>query len=56
VKEIESGNLDVLDNAQFEIFFKDIASAMLLQERVSAETLQKLIKKGIRGVWCKDKI
>jgi two-component system phosphate regulon sensor histidine kinase PhoR len=40
----KSGNLDVLDNAQFEIFFKDIASAMPLQERVSAETL-KLIKK-----------
>jgi two-component system phosphate regulon sensor histidine kinase PhoR len=41
----KSGNLDVLDNAQFEIFFKDIASAMPLQERVSAETLKKLIKK-----------
>jgi two-component system phosphate regulon sensor histidine kinase PhoR len=27
---------------QFEIFFKDIASAMPLQERVSAETLKKL--------------
>jgi two-component system phosphate regulon sensor histidine kinase PhoR len=26
-------------------FFKDIASAMPLQERVSAETLKKLIKK-----------
>lgn len=41
----KSGNLDVLDNAQFEIFFKDIASAMPLEERVSKETLQKLIKK-----------
>ncbi|HTG66541.1 MAG TPA: HAMP domain-containing sensor histidine kinase, partial [Flavobacterium sp.] len=38
-------NLDILDNAQFEIFFKDIASAMPLEERVSKETLQKLIKK-----------
>src|SRR3970040_880987 len=41
----KSGNLDILDNAQFEIFFKDIASAMPLQERVSKEILQKLIKK-----------
>lgn len=41
----KSGNLDVLDNAQFEIFFKDIASAMPLEERVSKEILNKLIKK-----------
>jgi len=34
VKIEKSGNLDVLDNAQFEIFFKDIASAMPLQERI----------------------
>ena len=45
VKIEKSGNLDILDNAQFEIFFKDIASAMPLQERVSNQTLQKLIKK-----------
>ncbi|MFV8327409.1 sensor histidine kinase [Flavobacterium sp. ZS1P14] len=41
----KSGNLDVLDNAQFEIFFKDIAAAMPLEERVSKETVKKLIKK-----------
>ena len=41
----KSGNLDVLDNAQFEIFYKDITSAMPLQERVTKETLRKLIKK-----------
>jgi two-component system phosphate regulon sensor histidine kinase PhoR len=35
---------------QFEIFFKDIASAMPLQERVSAETLKKLIKLEVSGV------
>jgi two-component system phosphate regulon sensor histidine kinase PhoR len=40
----KSGSLDVLDNAQFEIFFKDMASAMPLQERVSKEALQKLLK------------
>jgi two-component system phosphate regulon sensor histidine kinase PhoR len=41
----KSGSLDVLDNAQFEIFYKDIASAMPLQERVTAENIQSLIKK-----------
>ena len=45
----KSGNLDILDNAQFEIFFKDIASAMPLEERVSKETLQKLIKKELEA-------
>lgn len=40
----KSGSLDVLDNAAFEIFFKDIASTMPLQERVSKEALQKLLK------------
>jgi two-component system phosphate regulon sensor histidine kinase PhoR len=45
VKIEKSGNLNILDNAQFEIFFKDIASAMPLQERVSVPALQKLIKK-----------
>ncbi|MES2239259.1 MAG: HAMP domain-containing sensor histidine kinase [Bacteroidota bacterium] len=45
IKIEKEGNLDVLGNAQFEIFFKDIASAMPLEERVSKETLQKLIKK-----------
>ena len=45
VKIQKSGSLDVLDNAQFEIFFKDIASAMSIDERVSKETLTKLLKK-----------
>jgi two-component system phosphate regulon sensor histidine kinase PhoR len=44
VKIEKSGSLEVLDNAQFEIFFKDIASTMPLQERVSKEALQKLLK------------
>ena len=47
VKIKKSGNLDILDNAQFEIFFKDVASTMPLQERVSNETLQKLLAKGL---------
>jgi two-component system phosphate regulon sensor histidine kinase PhoR len=45
IKIQKSGSLDVLDNAQFEIFFKDIASAMTIEERVSKETLTKLLKK-----------
>ncbi len=44
IKIKKSGKLDILDNAQFEIFFKDIASAKPLQERVSKERLQKLLQ------------
>ncbi|WP_310377565.1 HAMP domain-containing sensor histidine kinase [Flavobacterium sp.] len=44
VKIEKSGNLDVLDNAQFEIFYKDISSAMPLDERVSVEILRKFLK------------
>ena len=43
VKIQKTGNLDILDNAQFEIFFKDIASAKPLQERISKDKLQKLL-------------
>jgi two-component system phosphate regulon sensor histidine kinase PhoR len=39
----KSGKLDILDNAQFEIFFKDIASLKPLQDRVSNEKLQQLL-------------
>jgi two-component system phosphate regulon sensor histidine kinase PhoR len=41
----KSGNLDILDNVAYEINYKEIASAMPLQERVSKEALQKLLKK-----------
>lgn len=41
----KSGNLDVLDNAAFEIFVKDIASAMSLEERVSKGMLHDFLKK-----------
>jgi two-component system phosphate regulon sensor histidine kinase PhoR len=41
----KSGNLDILDNALFEISSKDVLSAMPLEERVSSDVLQKLIKK-----------
>ncbi len=43
IKINKTGKLDILDNAQFEIFFKDIAAAKPLQERVSIEKLQKLL-------------
>ena len=43
VKIKKEGNLDVLDNAQFEIFFKDIASTMPIEERISKEALNKLL-------------
>lgn len=43
VKIEKIGRLDILDNAQFEIFFKDIASAKPLQERVSKEKLAQLL-------------
>jgi two-component system phosphate regulon sensor histidine kinase PhoR len=35
--------IDILENAQFEIFFKDIAAVKSLEERVSKEQLQKLL-------------
>ena len=38
-KTQKSGSLDVLDNAQFEIFFKDIAAVMPIEERISKESL-----------------
>lgn len=40
----KSGKLDILDNAQFEIFFKDIAATKPVQERVSKERLQSLLQ------------
>jgi two-component system phosphate regulon sensor histidine kinase PhoR len=43
VKIEKSGRMDLLDNAQFVMFFKDIAAAKPIQERVSNEMLQKLL-------------
>jgi two-component system, OmpR family, phosphate regulon sensor histidine kinase PhoR len=40
----KSGNMAILDNAQFEIFFKDIASARPIQDRVTVEKLRNLLK------------
>ncbi|CAH0335614.1 Adaptive-response sensory-kinase SasA [Flavobacterium sp. CECT 9288] len=45
IKIEKSGNLNVLDNASFEIFYKDFASVLPIQERVTKETLNKMIRK-----------
>lgn len=42
-KTQKSGNLEILDNAQFEIFFKDIAAIMPIEERISTEAIRKLL-------------
>jgi len=44
VKIKKSGKLDILENAQFEIFFKDIAAAKPIGDRVSKEKLQKFLE------------
>jgi len=51
----KAGNLDILDNAQFEIFFKDIASAMPIQERITKEALRDIIKKELEEYGVKTK-
>lgn len=48
IKIKKAGNMDVLDNAQFEIFFRDIAAAKPLQERVSKERLAQLLHDELR--------
>ena len=39
----KSGNLEILENAQFDIFYRDISALAPIQERVSNEVLRKLI-------------
>ncbi|GIZ07669.1 two-component sensor histidine kinase [Flavobacterium sp. UMI-01] len=55
IKIEKSGSLDILDNAQFEIFFKDIASVMPIEERITKERLHKLIKKELEQYGVKTK-
>lgn len=43
VKIEKSGSLDLLNNYQFEMFFRDIAAMRPIQERVSNELLQKML-------------
>ncbi len=44
VKIEKSGKLDILESAQFEISYKDIESLKLIQDRVSKEMLNTLLK------------
>lgn len=39
----KSGNIDILENAQFEIAYKDIASSYSIQERVTPSRLRRLL-------------
>ncbi len=48
VKIKKAGRMDILDNAQFEIFFRDIAVSRPLQDRVSKERLQQLLHDELR--------
>ncbi len=43
IKIEKSGRLDLLDNAQFEIVYKDIAAVKPIQERVTNDMMQKLL-------------
>ncbi|MFN3968149.1 sensor histidine kinase [Flavobacterium sp.] len=43
IKIEKEGRTESLDNAQFEIFYKDIAALRPIQERVKNEVLQKLL-------------
>jgi two-component system phosphate regulon sensor histidine kinase PhoR len=40
----KSGSVDILESAQFEIAYKDIAANFSIQDRVSKEMLQKLLE------------
>ncbi|MFC6877958.1 sensor histidine kinase [Flavobacterium myungsuense] len=44
IKIRKTGKLEILENAQFEIFFKDIAAAKPLKDRVSKEKLHELLE------------
>jgi two-component system phosphate regulon sensor histidine kinase PhoR len=55
IKIEKSGNLDILDNAEFEISYKEVASAMPIDERVSNDVLRNLIKKEMEEYGVKTK-
>lgn len=48
IKIEKSGRLELLDNAQFEIFYKDIAAVKPIQERVSNEMMEKLLSEELK--------
>jgi two-component system phosphate regulon sensor histidine kinase PhoR len=45
----KSGKLDLLDNAQFETFYRDIASLKPIQDRVNSEQLRTLLAKELKN-------
>lgn len=48
VKIEKSGSLEFLNNAQFEIFFKDIAALRPIQERISNDLMQKMLSEELK--------
>ncbi len=44
----KTGRLNILDNAQFEIFYKDYAALKPIQERISIEPLQILLSEELK--------
>lgn len=40
----KSGNIELLDKAQFEIFFKDIAEYKSIEQRISKENLEQILR------------
>jgi len=44
----KSGTLDILDKAQFEIYFKDIIALKSIQERISVERLRAMLENELR--------
>ncbi len=55
IKIEKSGNLNILDEVQFEIFFKDKAAAMPIYDRVSKEVIQKYLKKELEDYGVKTR-
>lgn len=55
IKIEKTGNLEILDNATFEIFFRDIASAMPIQERINKDVLREIIRKELEQYEVKTK-
>ncbi len=45
----KSGKLDLLDNAQFETFYKDIAALKPIQDRISNDALKKLLSSELKN-------
>ncbi len=44
----KSGKTDLLDKAQFEIYFKDVAATYPIQQRVSKEHLKELLQRELK--------